>query len=58
VGGALPPEQVGPGSGRRPVGRRAFLRLAGASTVGGALAPDARPDLALLERILEGLRSI
>jgi hypothetical protein len=54
----LPREQVGPGSGRRPVGRRAFLRLAGASTVGGALAPDARPDLALLERILEGLRSI
>jgi len=38
VGGALPPEQVGPGSGRRPVGRRAFLQLAGASTVGGTPA--------------------
>jgi branched-chain amino acid transport system substrate-binding protein len=38
VGGASPPEQVGPGPGRRPVSRRAFLQLAGASTVGGALA--------------------
>jgi branched-chain amino acid transport system substrate-binding protein len=38
VEGEPPPEQAGLDSGGRPVGRRAFLRLAGASTVGGALA--------------------
>jgi hypothetical protein len=87
VGGALPPEQVGPGSGRRPVGRRSYpveilakdsqsdperaatvandlLRREALVVADGHVhlyrpgTPDARPDLALLERILEGLRSI
>jgi hypothetical protein len=34
----FPADQAGPASGRQPVGRRAFLRLAGAAAAGGALA--------------------
>jgi branched-chain amino acid transport system substrate-binding protein len=38
VGGVAPAAQAGSGTGRRPVGRRAFLRLAGAAAAGGALS--------------------
>ena len=37
VGGVPPAAQAGSGTGRRPVGRRAVLRLAGAAAAGGAL---------------------
>ena len=38
VGGGFPADQAGPGGWRRPVDRRAFLRLAGVAAAGGALA--------------------